>query len=309
MTSQAPVAKPGDELRTIAVEDEEFLEEVRPSDLGRLLRFLRPYLRPYRKSMLLICFLLVIQTLFNASFPLATQCLIDEGLIDRDFEALIHVLIFLGAAAVAVSLVSIANDYVYSGVAADVIKDVRISLFEHIQHLPMPYFQRTPSGSTLSRFSGDVVATETLLVHLIPSLIVPLLEVLYSTILMFYFNAWLGLIGLLVFPMILVGPRIFSGKAFDLSYEKRSREADLLSSAQENILAQPVVKAYGLREQAITRYRRENHGWVRFAFRMHFFSALAESTAHMRVYVIHIVILALGASWAYIGVLSIGTLV
>jgi ATP-binding cassette, subfamily B, bacterial len=70
-----------------------------------------------------------------------------------------------------------------------------------------------------------------------------------------------------------------------------------------------VVKAYGLREQAITRYRNENLGWVRFAFRMNFFSALAESTAHMGVYVIHIVILALGAYWAFSGVLSIGTLV
>jgi ATP-binding cassette subfamily B protein len=311
MSSQAPVARPSsaDELRAIAPADEELIEELRPSDLGRLLRFLRPYLRPYRKPLLLIGLLLVVQTIFNASFPLATQYLIDEGLIDRDFDALVHVLMFLGAAAVAVSLVSIANDYLYSGVFANVIKDLRISLFEHIQSLPMPYFQRTPSGSTLSRFSGDVVATETMLVHLIPSLIIPVLEVFYSTILMFYFNFWLGLIGMLVFPMILVGPRIFSGKAFDLSYEKRAREAVLLSSAQENILAQPVVKAYGLRDRAITRYRNENQGWVRFAFRMNFFSALAESTAHMGVYVVHIVILALGAYWAYNGVLSIGTLV
>jgi ATP-binding cassette subfamily B protein len=311
MSSASPVGpgKAAESPRDIAPEDAEQLEELRPGDLTRLVRFLRPYLRPYRKSLLLIALLLVVQTAFNASFPLATQYLIDEGLIERDFEALVHVLVFLGIAAVAVSLVSIVNDYVYSGVVAEVIKDVRISLFEHIQSLPMPYFQRTPSGATLSRFSGDVVATETMLVHLIPSLIIPVLEVFYSTILMFYFNFWLGLIGLLVFPMILIGPRIFSGKAFDLSYEKRAREANLLTSAQENILAQPVVKAYGLRGQAITRYRAENHGWVRYAFRMNFFSALAESTAHMGVYVIHIVILALGAYWAYSGVLSIGTLV
>jgi ATP-binding cassette subfamily B protein len=311
MSSQplAPSAPPRPDVRPPPLEGDEWGEELRPQQLGILFRFLRPYLRPYRKPVLLIGLLLVVQTAFNASFPLATQYLIDEGLIERDFDALVHVLIFLGCAAVAVSLVSIANDYVYSGVFANVIKDIRISLFEHIQSLPMPYFQRTPSGSTLSRFSGDIVATETMLVHLIPSLIIPLLEVAYSTALMFYFNFWLGLIGLLVFPMILIGPRIFSGKAFDLSYEKRGREAGLLSSAQENILAQPVVKAYGLRERAITSYRTQNAGWVRFAFRMNFFSALAESTAHMGVYVIHIVILALGAYWAYSGVMSIGTLV
>jgi ATP-binding cassette subfamily B protein len=250
-----------------------------------------------------------VQTLFNASFPLATQHLIDNGLIERDWDALVLILGFLGVAAVAVSSISIVNDYLHAGLAADVIKDVRVSLFEHVQKLPMSFFQRTPLGKILSRFSGDVVATETMLVHLVPSLVLPFLEVVYSTILMFYFNVWLGLIGLAVFPMILFGPRLFSRRAFDLSYEKRLREADLLSFAQESMQAQSVVKAFGLRAFMGGRFRRNNSGWRRYAFRMNFFSALAESSAHMGVYVIHIVILGLGAYWAYNEVISVGTLV
>lgn len=165
------------------------------------------------------------------------------------------------------------------------------SSFERIQRLPIPFFQRILSGNTLSRFSSDIVATEVMLVHFIPSFVLPALEVVYSRALMFYFNAWLGLIAMLVFPLILAGPRIFTGRAFDLSYGKRSREAQLLSSAQESIIAQPVVKAFGLRDRAVRRYRDQNQRWFRFAFRMNFFSALAESTAHMGVYVVHIVIL------------------
>jgi ATP-binding cassette subfamily B protein len=284
-------------------------EALRASDLGRMVRFLRPYLKPYRSSLVVVAALLVVQTAFNLSFPLATQYLIDEGLIEHRWDALVLVLTFLAVAAVAVSLVAIVNDYFYSRVFANVVKDIRISLFEHLQRLPMPYFQRTPSGSLLSRFSGDIVATETMLVQLIPSLLVPLLEIVYSTILMFYFNVWLGLIGALIFPTILVGPRIFSGRAFALSYDKRSREAGLLSAAQENLQAQAVVKAFGLRERSIGKFTTLNQSWVRFAFRMNFLSSLAESTAYMGVYVIHIVIIALGAYWAYNNTITIGTLV
>ena len=300
-------APAGPDLVT-GLEDEDD-ENLRPSDLGHLFRFVRPYFKPYRRSLWAIGALLLLQTAFNASFPLATQHLVDEGLIDRDWNALVLVLSFLCVAAVCVSLVTFANDYMYSRVAANVVKDIRSSLFEHIQRLPIPFFQRNSSGNTLSRFSGDIVSAEGMLVHLIPSFVIPCLEVVYSTILMFYFNAWLGLIGLAVFPLILAGPRIFTGRAFELSYEKRSREARLLSSAQENILAQPVVKAFGLSNRAVRRYKDQNQRWFRYAFRMNFFSALAESTAHMGVYVVHIVILGLGAYWAYTEVISVGTLV
>jgi ATP-binding cassette subfamily B protein len=257
----------------------------------------------------LICGLLVLHTAFNVAFPLATQRLVDDGLIGRDWNVLFLVIAFLAVAAVAVSIVSIVNNYFCARLAADVIMDVRTSLFDHLQSLPIPYFQRTPSAQILSRFSGDVVATESLLVHLMPSLVMPLLEVMASTVLMFYFNIWLGLIGLAVFPLILFGPRLFSRRAFELSYEKRLREGGLLSIAQENVQGQQLVKAYGLRAYMIESFRTRNAGWAIFAFRMNFFSALAESTAHMGVYVVHIVILALGAYWAFHDVISIGTLV
>ncbi|HWL04010.1 MAG TPA: ABC transporter ATP-binding protein [Xanthobacteraceae bacterium] len=308
MSGQETGTEPDEDLaQYIGDEDED--EELQPGQLGRMVRFLRPYFKPYARTLWAVGGLLLLQTILNASFPIATRYLIDDGLVERNWDALVTVLIFLGFAALAVSLVAILNDYLFARLAANVVKDLRGALFEHIQRLPMPYFQRTASGQLLSRFSGDIVATETLLVHLVTGLMMPLLEVIYATALMFYFNVWLGLIGLSVFPMILLGPRLFSGRAFGLSYEKRSREADLLSAAHENVTAQPVVQAFGLQAQAISRYRHRNLEWVRYAFRMNFFAGLAESSAYMGVYVIHVVIVGLGAYWAYSDVISIGTLV
>jgi len=291
------------------LEEEEAEATIQAKDLGFMFRFLLPYLRPYWKHLALVGVLLAVQTIFNASFPLATQYLIDQGLIERDWNALVLVLAFLSTAAIVVSVVAIGNDYIYSRVFSNVVKDIRVSLFEQLQKLPMPFFQRTPSGNILSRFSGDIVASETMLVQFIPSMIVPMLEVVYATALMFYFNTWLGLIGLLVFPMILAGPSIFSRMAFALSYDKRSREADILSAAQENVQAQPVVKAFGLRKRALGGFRDLNVSWTGYAFRVYFFSSLAASSAYMGVYIIHIVIIILGAYWAFNGEMSIGTLV
>ena len=302
-------AKPTSEDISQYLEDEETDAEIRARDFGFMFRFLWPYLKPYRRKLALVLGLLALQTVFNASFPLATQYLIDQGLIERNWNALVFVLIFLSIAAIIVSVISIANDYLYSRIFSNVVKDLRIALFEQIQRLPMPFFLRTPSGGILSRFSGDIVASETMLVQMIPWLALPLLEVIYSTILMFYFNVWLGLIGLLIFPTILAGPSIFSRKAFALSYDKRTQEADILSAAQENIQAQPVIKAFALHGRSTGHFRGLNLSWMSNAFRVYFFSALAESTAYMGVYIIHIVIIVLGAYWAYTEEITIGTLV
>ncbi|MDH7798377.1 MULTISPECIES: ABC transporter ATP-binding protein [unclassified Beijerinckia] len=301
--------KPSSEDISHYLEDEEPDAEINARDFSFMFRFLRPYLVPYRRQLGIVLALLALQTVFNASFPLATQYLIDRGLIERDWNALVFVLIFLSIAAIVVSVISIGNDYLYSRIFSNVVKDLRIALFEQIQRLPMPFFQRTPSGNILSRFSGDIVASETMLVQMIPWLALPLLEVIYSTILMFYFNVWLGLIGLLIFPVILAGPSLFSRKAFALSYDKRTQEADILSAAQENVQAQPVIKAFALHGRSSAHFRGLNLNWMANAFRVYFFSALAESTAYMGVYVIHIIIIVLGAYWAYTEEITIGTLV
>jgi ATP-binding cassette subfamily B protein len=284
-------------------------EEVHARDLWRIARFLGPFARPYRQPLLVLSAVLVVETIFNFSFPLAFQYLVDDGLIERNFAAVVAVLVFLGVAAVTVALMGVACDYLYARIFSSVVRDIRQRLFEHVQGLSMQYFTRTQAGGVLSRFSGDLVAIEGTLVSLIPWLILPLLEVIYSTVLMFMFNVWLALLGCLVFPVILLGPQLFARRAFALSYDKRQREAEVLSAVQENVAAQPVVKAFGLQPFAQSRFFGLNNTWLRVAFRVNFLTALVERSAYTGVYLIHLLVFGLGAYWAYLGEMSVGTLV
>ena len=54
------------------------------------------------------------------------------------------------------------------------------------------------------------MAVEGSLIALIPWLVLPLLEVVYSVALMFVFNVWLALLGTLVFPLVLLLPHLFA---------------------------------------------------------------------------------------------------
>lgn len=288
-------------------------EEIHPRDLWAIARFLGPFTRPYVRSLLLLAAILLVETLINASFPLATQFLIDKGLggtgEEKNLDVVLGVFVFLVVATVVLTALGVWLDYVNARVFSSMIMDIRQKVFEHVQRLSMPFFTRTQAGEVLSRFSGDIVALEGTLTTLIIWSLVPLLEVIYSVCLLFYFNFWLGLIGSLVFPLTLLGPRFFASWAFSLSYEKRQREAEVLSAVQENVTAQAVVKAFGLERPARAHFGILNLLWLAVSFRAHFLGTLVERSSTTGVYLVHFLSFGLGAYWVYTGTITLGTLV
>lgn len=303
----APEQPDDDEL--LPDDEEGEAEEVHARDLKQLARFFRPFAHPYRRLFLGLGLFLLLETVFNLSFPLATQYLVDEGLLRHNARVLVAILIFLAVAAVSVTVLGLGCDFLAARIFSGMVRDVRQRLFDHLQTLSLPFYSRAQAGSLLSRFSGDLVALEGALVALIPWLVLPLIEVIYSTVLMFYFNVWLALLGLLVFPMILWAPRLFATRAFALSYDKRRSEAQVLSAVQENVAAQPVVKAFGLESRARADFDRRGAAWLRLAFRFNLLSFLVERSAHTGVYLVHLLVFGVGAYWAFTGELTIGTLV
>jgi ATP-binding cassette subfamily B protein len=289
--------------------DDDEAEEIHPRDLWAIARFVTPFARPYRRPLATLGLVLLVETLINFSFPLATQYLIDEGLIHHDFNALIGILFFMGVAAVSITILGVAMDYLNARIFPAMVQDIRQRLFGHVQELSMPFFTRFRAGELLSRFSGDLVAVEGTLVTLISWCLVPLLEVLYSMVVMFWFNWWLGLLASIIFPLSLLGPRFFAVWAFTLSYTKRQREAEVLSAVQENVTAQAVVKAFGMQKMARSRFHGLNLLWLAIAFRVHFFGALVERSSHTGVYFVHLLIFGLGAYWTFTGEMTVGTLV
>ncbi|HZZ81406.1 MAG TPA: ABC transporter ATP-binding protein, partial [Gemmataceae bacterium] len=293
------------------LDDDDEEPEMQARDLWALYRFLKPYTATYRKPLFLLALTLILETIWNFSFPIASQYLVDRGLggeegSEKDFGVVIGVIIFLGVGSVAITVLGLAMDYLNAKIFAGIVVDIRQKLFGHVQGLSMPFFTQTRAGEVLSRFSGDLVALEGTLLTMVPWALVPLLEVIYSVIVMIYFNVWLGLLSCLVFPMVLWLPRIFAAWSFALSYDKRKREAELLGAVQENVTAQAVVKAFGMQPPAISGFLNLNQLWQWVAFRVHFLGQLVERSANSGVYLLHVLIFGLGAYWVYTGKVTLG---
>src|SRR3984885_8922220 len=174
--------------------------------LATIYGFVKPFLKNYKKILTFVGLGVFVETLFNVIMPLSLKFLIDDALGEEDFGALVEILSVLAVAGIITSIVAVLYERWDAKLAASLISDVRLRLFEHVQNLPSAYFARTRRGEILSRFSIDLSAFEGSVKSFANSAALPFLELIAGIILMLFLNWQLAAVSLLVFPITLIGP-------------------------------------------------------------------------------------------------------
>ena len=300
----------------LGVEDDEededlvvFTAKEAAGALATVYAFVKPFLKNYKKILAFVGLGVLVETLFNVIMPLSLKFLIDDALGQEDFGALVEILSVLAVAGIITSIVAVWYERWDAKLAAALISDARLLLFEHVQNLPSAYFARTKRGEILSRFSIDLSAFEGSIKGFASNAGLPFLELIAGIVLMLFLNWQLAAVALLVFPITLIGPRILTPKAVQANYEQKLNESALLGMVQENIAAQAVVKAFSLQRRTLGWFRMRNDDARRKIAAAAFLSTMVERTVTISVLLLHLVVLALGAYLATNGQITVGTFV
>src|SRR5215472_2714132 len=133
-------------------------------DLRRALRFIVPYWR----RLALVLALSVASTALSLYLPLLSRDFVDRALIGRDLSTLVRVVSIFAAVSIASFLVNIASGLRYTRVSADILFDMRLEMYRHLQRLSPRFYARTRMGDILSRINNDIgeiqrIAAETAL--------------------------------------------------------------------------------------------------------------------------------------------------
>jgi ATP-binding cassette subfamily B protein len=273
------------------------------------LRQLLTALAPYRGSSVLILGGVLLEMGFTGAVPLGFKFLIDYAITPQDGQVLLAVLGLLAGGAALVAVVGLGRDYLYARVCAAILRDLRHRMFSHLQRLSMDFYARINVGDILARFSTDLAAVESAITAAIPWVILPALDVVFSTFLLFTLEWRLACVALGVFPLSLLGPRVLVPRASAASYERQQQEAQVVTTVQENLGAQPVIKAFSLEQHMLADFVQRLGTLVQSSVRVGFLSALVERSAGISILLLQVVVLGVGASMAFSSNLSIGSLV
>jgi len=263
---------------------------------------------PYKGKTAALACLLLLEIGFQAAVPLSFKLLVDRAVGQRDLQVLTWVLGGLGAGIVLVTLAGLLRDRLYAELGSRVLGDLRLRLFEHLQRLSMDFYARSRAGDVLSRFSNDLASLEHAMTSAIPWGVLPALDVVVSSVLLFWLDWRLALLAMLVWPFCLAGPRVLAPRAGEASYGRKQAEAEALQSIHENLQAQSVVKAFSLQPLALRSFGALNDALKVAAARFSFLSALVERSAHFGIQILQVLVLGAGAYMAFLGLISVGSL-
>ncbi len=271
--------------------------------------FLRPFFPAHKKGITLILIAVVIETIYNTSFPLLLKFLIDDAINADDPRMLVIILSTMFGLGVVSSCVMIWFEWLNADTGSSMIRDIRNRLFDHSQELPVDYYHKNKTGVVLQRFSGDMAQLEETINHGMQWGVLPSFELIAGIGMMFFLNWQLATVALLLFPIAIIGPRILAPKAVDASYQVKKNEAQALGVTQEVITSIGVVKAFGLQKNAIGWYRDRNANIRTSMFRMLWINGLVERSITISVLALHLFVLALGAYLVWNDTIQLGTFV
>ena len=122
----------------------------------RHLRRAFSYILPYRRQLALVLVLSIVSTFLSLFIPYLSKALIDRALLGRDASSLVRIVaLFLGLMAVSFVLNTVSG-LRYTRVSADILFDMRLALYRHLQRLSPRFYAQTRLGDIVSRINNDI---------------------------------------------------------------------------------------------------------------------------------------------------------
>jgi ATP-binding cassette subfamily B protein len=225
---------------------------------GHVVRRSVPLLRPYRRLVLGACALIFVWTATVLAGPFLVKYGIDEGITHHNTTA-------LDRAVVAYILIAIVAYFVYRSmivliglVGEGFLRDLRIKVFDHLQRLSMPFYDREKAGVIVSRMTSDVDSLAELVQMGLLMFLGNLLLLFFSIVVLAIVSWQLLLICLVAIPPVIVASIKFQRDSNRAYLIVRDRIGATLSSLQEGIAGVRVIQAYGRESVQVRRFTATN---------------------------------------------------
>ena len=276
---------------------------------GRVLRILLSYVRPYSGRAGVLVLTLLLEGAFNILLALSLKLIIDYAIIPRNARVLTFILAGLGGGFLLTAASQVLRDYLYAWFGARILNDLRKEMFRHLQQLSLAFYARMRTGDVAARFSTDLAAVENAVVLGVPGASLCVINIVFSTGVLFALDWRLALGAIVGLPLCVIGPRLLAPRALKAGYQLRVEEAALTSTVHENLGAQPIIKAFSLKHSVLTTFNRQAEKLAGMATRFNFLSYTSERSPNIAMLLFNVALISGGSYLAFNSSLSIGSLV
>jgi len=239
------------------------------------------YAKRHTVRILLVLLFVVISNVLALIAPVITGKAIgtmEGGVGNVDFDGLFKYALLLGFLYVASAVFSWLQNVCMIQTTQRVIFDIRTDVFNHIETLPMSFFDSTYKGDIISRISYDIdnisSCFSTDLVHLLTGLI----TVIGSLTMMIMLSPTLTLIFCIIIPVTFIFARKITKFTRKLFRTQQYKYGELNAYVEEKLTGQKTVKAYCYEEASVAGFNKVNKELNDAGYKAQFYSSIIMPT-------------------------------
>ena len=151
----------------------------------------------------------------------------------------------------------IRNIYLVKG-ANEVYVRIQMQVYDHIQSLPIKYFDNMPAGSVVSRITSDVNQIRTFFVSTFVQILIIVLKIIFSYIVLFYVDVRFGLFMLILFPVMYIVLKLYNKLSIDSIKGYRRKFSQSNGIINENYQNLEIIKAFNKEKESIEDWNKHN---------------------------------------------------
>ncbi|HHW79524.1 MAG TPA: ABC transporter ATP-binding protein [Acholeplasmataceae bacterium] len=275
---------------------------------------LLPYFKKYKWYFIISAFFILIVSGLVAINPyvegLITSSL-HESLLNDDpvnLDYILTIVLFLIGSYTLIGVLRLTFNFLLTKAIQSSMKSLRDDVQQKIHRLPIKYFDTHPIGDIMSRMSNDVETVGNGLQQSFSTTISAFLTIIFILTMMFILKPSLALIGLAMFPVILIIARVILKKSRPLYNKRYSSYGVLTGHLQEQYTGFKEITLYNKQEDASKMFDGIMDDLSDYVFKSDFISGLLNPLVSTVTYIALVFISIFGAKLVISGVILLGVL-
>ena len=235
-----------------------------PKVTQTLLKRIFSYLRPYLKQLILVLVCISVSSFFSLMPSMITGRILDDGLLKRDFRALLFYIVLSLAVTLLASLIGVAETYINTWIAQHITFDMRNQMYSHLQQMSQRFFTTNNQGDIITRMTSDIDGVERTISETFTSILSNLITLIVALIAMYQKNWILATIGLIIVPLFAIPTRRAGRTRWSLTREAQEANDQINGILNEtlSVSGQTLVKLFGREQTEYEKYENTNRRMI-----------------------------------------------
>ena len=227
-------------------------------------RLLKEMTGKYKVALIFAFLFILISTIANVASSFFIQRLVDDyitpllGISNPDFSGLLKVLLIMASVYLTGVLATFFYNRMMVSVSQGVQKEIRDDMFDHMQQLPISYFDTHTHGELMSRYTNDIDTLRDFFSQSLPQMLSSLFTIITVAVSMLILSPPLSLLVLVFVAVMLFATKKVAKRASKNFMKQQKYIGELNGYIEEMIGGQKVIKVFSHEAEAIRGFDAKN---------------------------------------------------